>query len=381
MKETYRLNRLLHSCHIMLVLLTLVHFADGQTQQGEWDNAETAARTYIGYPSSENARLLSNSIPGPQLPKYGSKRCYYRIAGYLFDNIDVLERQVSAGDRAAVRLGFKLYEFVDGIFAVELDRIMANLLRSYPRLFLEELISSPNIERIRTVGYPATSSKYEADEDRWDVYRYELEMRIKALETVTDSPLLGLRDTLIVMLKEELAKHFRNPPRAVLGKDEYRIQLKKAVVDINNVAVIAHLFCQRTIEIEQSMSGSPFGVASEKIMRSVNLEKDLESLMEKTAKIRIYLWNPPLDYSEAYSIIMSMKYDSHKLSLAAIKPSGYGSLGESEAEKMSLFRRNSNEIYDRYRVARAKLASIIPEISPEMERHAANLESIKEKIK
>jgi len=182
----------------------------GQEQSVDWGVLDLAARRYVECPSTDNALLLYNALPEMPLSGQVDEGRLVGFVDYAFDNIDVLERQVSVGDRNAVKLGLRLYNFAGGLNVMRLDCMMGNLARSHPRMFLEELKSAPNAQWIKKLGYPVDLSSFYFSEKWKAAHRFELEMRIKALESVTDNSLVELRDECIKKIKEFLAKVYHD---------------------------------------------------------------------------------------------------------------------------------------------------------------------------
>ena len=276
----------------------------GQEQSINWESVEIAARTYFDYPSTENARLFYLNLPEqPQWANIGNNDLdrFKRIIDFVFANLEVLARQASVGDRDAVRLGFRLYNLTGSSFnTLLLDSVMADLIRSQPQLFLEELKSSPNAQEIKTLGYPLLDAPLGFEVKRRMAYRYELEMRIKALESVTDSAVVDLRDACIKVIRDYLARYYHDLPRVVIGEKEYLPLFKKAAIHVYNQAEMANLVCQCTLELEEASKTGSFGVISGKIVHSSGLFDELAALRDKSRAMSDALENPPLVYTEEF---------------------------------------------------------------------------------
>jgi hypothetical protein len=276
-----------------------------QEQNVDLERMEIAARTYIDYPSTENARLfyqsLSAYVPAGKTGEIDRER-WERVANFIFDNLEVLARQIWAGDRDAVRVGFRLYSFFGGYYTMRLDAMMADLIRFQPQLYLEELKSSPNAQLLKSLGFPLCESDIDfGRSDREMALRHELEMRIKALESVTDSALADLRDTCIKEIRAFLTKY--DSPKTVLGEKEYLPLFKKAAIHVYNQAEIANQVCQCIKELEWASNSGRFGTTSEEIVRSSGLYGELTVHQEKSLDMRELLENPPLVYLKAFSVL------------------------------------------------------------------------------
>lgn len=150
--------------------------------------AQTAWETYLEWPSPENATRV--------------ERADYSIAAQaerLYDDLGLLERQILALDREAVRLAFRLHPTSDGHYAETLDIVLGLVIRLDPRTFLEELKSS-----VRQVALDSLVGNLGwAYVDRSDAQAYEVELRAKALRSVTDPALLTVRDACLAHLERK----------------------------------------------------------------------------------------------------------------------------------------------------------------------------------
>lgn len=369
---------------IGMVLGGLFFFAPillGQEQEIDWDGLETAARTYVEYPSSENALQFWAALPEQPLRGRFDTERYTRFAEYVFDNLRVLGRQISVGDPNAVKLGFRLYNFASGIYAVELDCIMGDFARSHPRLFLEELTSSLNGQHIKNLGYPVDLSTF-LREERWkSAHRYELEMRIKALESVTDDPLVRLRDVCVRQIKESLAKFYPNSKRVLLGEEEYQGLFRMAVSDIYNEAALANEVCKGVIEIEHAANEDPFGAASKKLVHSSGLYDQLTAANQRSKSMWEAAGNPPLAYKDEYSMLEEMFISAYRLFRIAADPSFIAVLRSGDEDMKSAYESSATQSYNEFRSAYMKLVSLMPDIDKEVQLGIIDLESIKRRLR
>jgi hypothetical protein len=365
---------------IVGVMYLLGHGLSGQEQDINWERVEIAARTYFEYPSSENARLLYQVLPEQPLRGDVNPDHFYRLFNFMSEKFDVLERQVSVGDREAVKLGFRLYNFYDGLHVMHLDRIMADLVRSHPQLYLEELKSSPNAQRIKELGYPLSDSSFDS-EGKWEALRYELEMRVKALESVTDNALIDLRDTCLKEIRVFTTKYYHDPPRVVLGEMEYLPLFKKAVIYAYNEAEVANQICQCIIELEEASKASPFGATSGKIVHSSGLFDELTVLKNKSLNMLDELANPPLAYAEEYSALKKMILEACWLCEVAKDPSIISPSDRSSDFKKSTYKKSTAWRYGRFKDAYNKLAILMPAVNQEVQMSLVDIEAIKKRLK
>jgi hypothetical protein len=115
----------------------------------------------------------------------------------LSDWISMLARQVEARDPSAVRLAFAAERYMgSGDIGERLDIMLGEVIRIDPRLFLNELQRSGYVPDAGLVGN--TGEEY-VDRQRADCR--ELQLRMAALERVTDSKLRAARQGAIQALK------------------------------------------------------------------------------------------------------------------------------------------------------------------------------------
>jgi hypothetical protein len=360
----------------VFTLLLLNQFLLGREQQIDWDSIEKAARIYFEYPSSENARIFRQQIR-PEKGKVEPGR-YYGFIGYVFDNLDVLERQVASGDREAVKLGFMLYSFATGGAMIDLNRVMGDLARAFPQLFLEELSSSPNAHLIEEFGYPVLQSRLGVG--RLMAYRYELEMRLKSLESVTSESLASIRDSCIKKIKAYLAYSPRDP-EVIAEKSEYLALFKMALALMARETEKNNLVCQRVLEIEDRSGTGVFGVASDGIIHSSGLFDELITGNRKWSNMVNALRNPPLEYSKEYSVLRTMGAWAGLLSNVATRPSFRDDRTLSEKEMKDRFQKNFAMTYGRFCEELTKLAELMPGIAEDVRLSKADQQAIMKKLK
>jgi hypothetical protein len=336
---------------------------------------------YIEYPSTENARLFCLSLPEQPLRGNFDVNRYHKLFYYVSNNLSVLARQVSVGDRDAVKLGFRLYNISDASFTESLNCIMGDLVRSHPQLFLEELKSSPNAEEIKEVGYPVVQASLSFEGQRPMAHRYELEMRIKALESVTDKSLVNLRDTCIKEIREYLATYYHDSPGIVLGGEEYLALFRKAIINVYNEAEMTNQVCQRVMELEEASNIGSFGATSGKVIHSSGLFDELTAVNRKSWSLLDALRNPPLAYTEKYSALVKMVLSANQLFFLATDPSVISPFERSNDFKKSTYKKSAALHYNEFKNAYTKLVALIPEINQEVQKNQVDLEAIKKRLK
>ena len=109
-----------------------------------------------------------------------------------------MQRAVLASDTSALRLVFQLKSITDGHAGEELNWIEDTAIRSMPGPWLRA-VRSEGIPAIR-LGYMLGTEYLEGAERR-----RELAARREALLSVSDLTIQPLRDSIVVMLEEQLS--------------------------------------------------------------------------------------------------------------------------------------------------------------------------------
>ena len=158
--------------------------SSGAVAQTEWE-------TYLESPTPDNAKRVQEATYSEPNSR----------ANRLFEDLWLLEIQVTSGDREAVRLAFRLFSSADGHFAETLDIMLGRLIRIDPTLFLREL----EIRRKQVARLDSLLGNFgEAYVDRFPAQEYETEKRIAALMTVNDPALTAVRDECVAELRKQL---------------------------------------------------------------------------------------------------------------------------------------------------------------------------------
>jgi hypothetical protein len=177
-----------------------------------WATSLKTAEAYFNYPSTENALRFYNNLPASnvEVAEIKDTKNFLDLIDYLDNNLPILSHEMKISDRNAVKVAFRLMNISDGTLAESLDAALGDLIRINPRMFLEELLSCPNRNHIKEIGYPVTSGGLYYVGQWPQVEKYELEMRVKALGTVKDPDLLGIRDICIAIIEDELGRISRS---------------------------------------------------------------------------------------------------------------------------------------------------------------------------
>lgn len=126
-------------------------------------------------------------------------------------DVMALQKSAESGDRRVVRKLFSFYPRSDGAVTEDIDTVLGNVARRYPRMFLEELkLSNAGHGKCTTVGNTLELT------DQTDAQLAELRARREALLSVTDSPLRKLRDDCINELDQDI-QIFVNAAQSMKG--------------------------------------------------------------------------------------------------------------------------------------------------------------------
>ena len=151
--------------------------------------ADTPWEQYFADPTPAHAALVGSIAysPGRLPPNYG----------YDPQHLQVLETQVVAGDRDAFRLVNRAMASADGALLEQLTVIASRITRGHPELFLGEAaqlgLSSHRLEDILLTTGPEYT-------DLPVAHRYELQMRQKALASVSRADLNTIKGRCIEIL-------------------------------------------------------------------------------------------------------------------------------------------------------------------------------------
>ena len=183
---------------LSVALATLVSVPDVGAETS-WDKIGKAWEEYLEYPSKDNCVALYQSLPNSR-SELNYESDANGIGDSLFKNLDMLDYQISVGDRDATRIGFKLLTVADGHFGETLDIILGAIIRVDPQMFLEELHNHRHLivrldALVGDFGYPFI--------DRFTADGLETELRIQALQSVQVDSLMEIRNRCIDELDGE----------------------------------------------------------------------------------------------------------------------------------------------------------------------------------
>jgi hypothetical protein len=184
----------------------------------DWAQLAKAWQAYHDYPSSNNAAQVARLLPEIYI---NDKNIVLdgKVFNTIYSGLMVLHYQILASDQNAVDLGFGLLGISDGAFTEELLWDLSSLIRINPKLFLAELQAHKKTKAIELLGLVV---------DRFAPYYHgetqaralERELRVKALETVTDNKLIKIRDKCIAVLNS-LYLPITESPIPICGLDSF----------------------------------------------------------------------------------------------------------------------------------------------------------------
>lgn len=180
----------------------------------DWDKILSAAKIYYSSPTSENAYKFLALLPTntkSQDWQTTIKGDYEKTQSFIFDHLSILEQQVLKPERNAVKIAAWQYCISDGIYSEWLNGMLGDLIRVDPKMFLEEIGGGPAKDEVYW-GYIVCNGLILDGESTAsnEAKRKELELRIKALETVKDVNLAGFRDECIAIIKKHINDYFRH---------------------------------------------------------------------------------------------------------------------------------------------------------------------------
>ena len=203
-KKRMRLSPLVVICCTTFLVCSC--FADGilKDQLPDWDRIRIAYDKYSAYPTSENAKVVLDLFPLESTNTEKGNREHGLDHIFLSDNFMILENEILAGERNSVEIAFRLLICSDAGYSERLYLTIGKLIRINPRLFIEVyswyLNQSLYFKRAEQPVYMVNEAYFQ----RISAHKYELEMRIKALERVTDQIFLVTREACIKRLRKAI---------------------------------------------------------------------------------------------------------------------------------------------------------------------------------
>jgi len=167
-----------------------------------WTALSKSFQAYVEYPSSANAESVIKLLPESGQVNYTGSENEKEANEVVYKGLPMLQRQVEARERQAIRLAFRLMTISDGAVSEDLDIMLGKLIRIDPKIFLEEL-SKTNIMKSDQYYFDGlVGNEGQEFVDKEQAQCLEKSLRIEALSTISDKNLLPLRDICIDKLNE-----------------------------------------------------------------------------------------------------------------------------------------------------------------------------------
>ena len=150
----------------------------------------TSWEKYIAYPSSENAKAV-------QSIQYSEEIDQKSLGEKISADLQILSIQVSSGDLESFRAALRLIKSTaPGSNLEDLMKITGRFIRQNPKAYLED---------VKIIGpfnkCPGANFLGQEFVDRDDARTYEINARIKALESVQAPALMEVRNVCLSELK------------------------------------------------------------------------------------------------------------------------------------------------------------------------------------
>jgi hypothetical protein len=194
-------------CRIAAGAVLLVHLlltSAAATQGGPVDFAALteALRAFQENPSSETSASVRALLPREGRIKFDDSTQARAAREALDDVFPVLEAQIGAVDRDAIRLALNLLAVTEAGVSESLDAIVGRLITTDAQVFLQELLRWRTQLTPRALGQlVGTLGPEYASQDHAAVCA-EIQRRIDALSAVSDAALIEARDECIYELRQ-----------------------------------------------------------------------------------------------------------------------------------------------------------------------------------
>ena len=99
---------------------------------GRWVDFRKAWKIFLSYPSDENARNVYILLPDRKSNSQNQNSTKEdEMWEWVWKTLPVLEKEMYAGNRYAVKVAFRLYPFTIKFFTSELDSIFENFIYNF----------------------------------------------------------------------------------------------------------------------------------------------------------------------------------------------------------------------------------------------------------
>jgi tetratricopeptide (TPR) repeat protein len=170
---------------------------------------------YFAAPDRENAEKVLAVLPN-RIDVKDAKNLNRVMEVFYNEHIKDLDKLVGTGDRYALRIAFKATQLMDGLYAESVDASIGFSIKVAPLIFLEEAVPfvRSQSEWLASLGVGSSIDwilggilvgNIDFDQNRPDVIKKEILLRIAALETVNQENLLELRDSCLRILGERIS--------------------------------------------------------------------------------------------------------------------------------------------------------------------------------
>ncbi len=187
-------------CALTFLLAATVGLLQAQ-QDNQSQTFREAWQSFRNNPSDQSALVLYRALPANPDSAHSFDLSQQKTLQSIYHNFEVIGSQILAGHRNAVKVAFRLLNVSDGDFAESIDITLGRLVKSNPRMFLQELNS------YRTPADDFGGILCNLGEDYVDSIAaqiVELKARIKSLQRVPDADLQPMRERCIGILNEQI---------------------------------------------------------------------------------------------------------------------------------------------------------------------------------
>lgn len=165
-----------------------------------WNEIRIAFEKFYVHPGINEAREVLRLLPIGRVDNYNGDREEVMRLVFHKNNYGILRNEIYYGNSVCLDIAIRLHEFSDGHYAEQLDETIGVLIRINPRLFLSKMNEYREIFEKDGRRWPVDILPPEYV-DRLEAQAYEIEMRIKAIETVKDKCYAEIKTICIDQLK------------------------------------------------------------------------------------------------------------------------------------------------------------------------------------
>jgi hypothetical protein len=187
---------------VVLAQLFVTSAAATQGSPVDFSELTQALREFHEKPSPETAAGVRALLPREGHIKFDDSTQARAARAALDDAVLILEDQVEAADRNAIRLALSLRAVTEAPISESLDAMLGRLITADATLFLQELLRWRTQVTLRDLDHlVGTLGKEYAEQDRAAVCA-EIQRRIDALLAVSEAALTQARDQCVNELRQ-----------------------------------------------------------------------------------------------------------------------------------------------------------------------------------